>query len=194
MYLNRSLRGLARSRLRGLAQSEGYVGTNFGLSPCPPGWYQTNPGIAPHYCMQLTSSAPAPAPASAPVTVSPVIQTSISPQISPIFQQSYMPSGSPMTAGTAQVTPITQGAGAAAAPIPESLQPQQAAPSPGVQYVPGGPAAPFLQEKDASELPIVAQTTTGAFDLQKYFPWLALALAGLGIMIAISSRNKGKGT
>lgn len=50
----------------------------------------------------------APPPAPAQVTVSPTIQTQVSPQVSPVFQQSYMPSGSPMTAGTTQTAPTSQ--------------------------------------------------------------------------------------
>ena len=46
----------------------------------------------------------------APITVSPTIQTAISPQISPVFQQAFQPSGSPMTAGTTQTMPTTQSA------------------------------------------------------------------------------------
>lgn len=45
-----------------------------------------------------------------PITVSPTIQTAISPQISPVFQQAFQPSGSPMTAGTTQTMPTTQSA------------------------------------------------------------------------------------
>ncbi len=44
----------------------------------------------------------APAPTPAQITVSPNIQTQVSPQISPVFQQQFQPQNSPATAGTVQ--------------------------------------------------------------------------------------------
>jgi len=54
--------------------------------------------------------------APAHITVSPVIQTQVSPQISPVFQQSYMPKDSPMSAGTTQQTSAPQSAKTAPEP------------------------------------------------------------------------------
>lgn len=68
----------------------------------PGGWYSTLCD-----CFMPEKTIPAPVPAApAQITVSPTIQTQVSPQISPVFQQQFQPTNSPATAGTSQVTPV----------------------------------------------------------------------------------------
>lgn len=88
-------------------------------------------------------------PANIVTTVSPVIQTQASPQISPVFQQSYMPSGSPMTAGTTQLQPTTQTGTYQPTPQPIIVQaPQQ----------PAQPGQLTLTTTDSGGGPLPAQT------------------------------------
>lgn len=58
-----------------------------------------------------SSQAPAqPVSVSPTINVSPAIQTQVSPQVSPVFVQQDQPTGSPVTAGTSQQMPTSQGA------------------------------------------------------------------------------------
>lgn len=68
------------------------------------------------------ATAPAPAPQPVNVTVSPTIQTNVSPQISPVFQQQFQPQNSPATAGTVQ-TGASQTAPGGVTPV--GMQPTQ---------------------------------------------------------------------
>lgn len=83
---------------------------------CPSGYSPSQAGSSNWYrCMKQ-----APKPASGPrITVSPVIQTQVSPQISPVFQQAFQPTGSPMSAGTAQTSQTPQSA--STAPVTPSV-------------------------------------------------------------------------
>lgn len=54
-----------------------------------------------------TGSDGYPGTGAGPITVSPSIQTQVSPQISPVFQQAWQPQA-PMTAGTTQTIPTSQ--------------------------------------------------------------------------------------
>lgn len=76
-------------------------------------WESLIPAAA-SYLMKDGGGGGAPAPgmpsASGGVTVSPAIQTQVSPQISPVFIQQDQPQGSSITAGTSQMLPTSQSA------------------------------------------------------------------------------------
>lgn len=106
--------------------------------------YSTNPEIDPagDCYIQLAPPAPPPPPAPAPlpppapiITVSPNIQTSVSPQISPVFQQAFQPTNSPMTAGTTQTSPTAQTA-TTPTPQPAPSYAPQPIPQPAPSYTP----------------------------------------------------------
>lgn len=106
--------------------------------------YSTNPEIDPagDCYIQLAPPAPPPPPAPAPlpppapiITVSPNIQTSVSPQISPVFQQAFQPTNSPMTAGTTQTSPTAQSA-TTPTPQPAPSYAPQPVPQPAPSYTP----------------------------------------------------------
>ena len=140
----------------------------------------------------IMPSAPVSNQAPANITVSPVIQTQISPQISPAFQQQFQPTDSPMAAGTAQ-TGITGGSQLAPAPAPSSA-PQYAAPIPAPQYAP--PAAMPISGPDMAPVsapvetvaPIVSQAVAPSFD------WKIGAIIGLGVFgfMAMNKNKRGR--
>lgn len=97
-------------------------------------------------------------------TVSPAITTQVSPQISPVFQQQFQPSGSPMSAGTAQSLP---GISAPAASDSGFAPVSYPATSPAV------PSAPQIQT-----------------DYAKYIPWV---IGGGLVLFALKQWGKGRG-
>lgn len=115
-------------------------------------------------------------------TVSPTIQTAISPQISPVFQQAFQPSGSPMTAGTTQVMPTTQSS----------------------KYTPpgeAGSAAPFgsgLPSASGYDTPYnVPQNTSPIYSpfgepsfLSKYGMYIAGGAAVIALAVFMAKKNK----
>lgn len=140
-------------------------------------------------------------PPSAPitVTVSPAIQTQVSPQISPAFQQQYQPTGSPMTAGTSQATapgPIGV-TSPAPAPAPAYIPPAPAyapaqlppapAPIPAQSYsvTPSGMAPDQLPAAVAPTVPAPQPMTAG-------FDWKIAAILGLSVFGAVALVGKRK--
>ena len=59
-------------------------------------------------CTLPDRPAPSAPPANINVSVPTAVQTTVSPQVSPVFVQQDQPSGSPVSAGTAQVSPSPQ--------------------------------------------------------------------------------------
>lgn len=151
------------------------------------------------------------APAPVYVTVSPQIQSQISPTISPVFQQQFQPSNSPQSAST-QAAPVM----APSAPAPAYVPPAPTAPAPvysgpiGPQpvqnlapavpeYVPPQPTALVLNPSSGGggstgpdySLPTDTSqaTTTTAAPAPSISPWLLLAGVGLLVMLSGGKSN-----
>ena len=147
----------------------------------------------PNLCQfpDVAPAAPAAAPVSIvtqapPVTVSPVIQTQISPQISPAFQQQYQPTGSPMTAGTTQTAPTSQQAAPYVPPAPVTIAAPAPAPTAGGSgmfptYAPGPVTLDMPEDVAAAPLPVSAAPVAQS-DFMRYVP---LAVAGFAGLLAI---------
>ncbi len=101
MYMR--LAGLGDGAEYGACAGGGTVAVSRGS--CPPGWAWSEGRTTQGCC--YPPPAPVAAPAPSQITVSPVIQTSISPQVSPVFQQAWQPQQA-MVAGTSQQNPTSQ--------------------------------------------------------------------------------------
>lgn len=139
------------------------------------------------------TGASMPNSAAGPITVSPAIQTQVSPQISPVFQQQFQPSNSAATAGTTQSlnTPMSARSGS---PVPGAENGNFDFPSA------GSPSIPFefgngYGNTPANLSPIYgpANSPANSFEsaLSKYWPFL---LGGVALIAAaaIISRNRSK--
>ena len=118
-----------------------------------------------------SGGAVTPAPSS-PITVSPSLQTSISPQISPVFVQTGAGSTGTVTAGTSMTSPTAQGATTGAPPMPGAPAPfPAAAPYSDIGYPYGG--VPNIAP------PNVVQTGGG---FSQYLPYAIGAIALITIV------------
>jgi hypothetical protein len=116
-----------------------------------------------------------------PITVSPAIQTTISPQISPIFQQSYMPSGSPMTAGTTQTAPVSHSA--------STGQPGGAS-IPGDVDFPSAGGVPASYPADEYGTPVGGESYAASYRGFNWKPWAIGGAALLGILFFMQQQKK----
>jgi hypothetical protein len=146
----------------------------------------------------ITARGPAPsAPPQQPaqITVSPVIQTQVSPQISPVFQQQFQPTGSPATAGTTQIAPATGITGQSQLP-PAPAPAPQAAPS----YTSAVPAPVYAPPQEQQLPPMPAPvpepaSTQISIEPTPYTPapfdWKIPAIIGAGLIgiLALSKRK-----
>jgi hypothetical protein len=107
------------------------------------------------------------------VTVSPAIQTQVSPQISPSFVQQQQPTGSPVSTGATQNMPTTQSATGQPSPYGSAYP---GSPSP-------FPASPFLP---SPTLPTVS-TSAPSF-LEKYKT--PLMIGGILVAVALFTQTK----
>ena len=117
----------------------------------------------------------APQPPGTSVQVSPTIQTQVSPMISPVFQQAFQPSGSPMTAGTAQTIPTAQTAPQAPMPLDQG------------GALPGAYAPPSVPYTGASyrfpPLPAELESREPESDFRRYLP--IIVIGGLGVAAVV---------
>lgn len=120
------------------------------------------------------------------ITVSPAIQTQISPQISPVFQQAFQPSGSPMTAGTTQTAPSTQSATQPSGAGTAGGFPDLGLPSAGGGYIPSS---------TYRTVPASGAYTQGGdgVDWQKWGFWLAAGIGAVGLITVIRKRRRSSG-
>lgn len=133
------------------------------------------------------------------ITVSPTIQTQVSPQVSPVFQQQFQPSGSPMSAGTAQTSaappsgPIgvnsTSMQPSAPAQLPPAPAPSYAAPAP--SYAPPPQTEQLPLSPLPSSTPTVPAPQVSPVTRAPAFDWKILAIisAGLVGVMAFSKRK-----
>lgn len=123
-----------------------------------------------------------PAAATPNITVSPAIQTTISPQISPVFQQAFQPSGSPMTAGTTQTAPSTQTATQPSGAGTAGGFPDLGLPSAGGGYMPASTYKTVPASGTYSQ-------GAGGVDWQKWGFWLAAGVGVVGLIAVMRKRR-----
>lgn len=163
------------------------------------------PGFGKQYCDCLiaapTSGQSQAAPANVTVTVSPQIQTEVSPQISPVFQQQYQPTNSPATAGTAQTSaPPAPPAGPigvnstsmqpiAPAQLPQAPAPSYTAPSYAaapVSYTPPAQADQLPPSPLPTATPPPAAPQVSTATAAPAFDWKIAAIIGAGLFGAMA--------
>lgn len=131
------------------------------------------------------AGVPGAAPGMGPITVSPAIQTTVSPQISPVFQQSYMPSGSPMSAGTTQTAPVYHSA-ATGVPQPSSMPSAPSfGPDMGASPMPSAGGFP-VNYATPSNIPM--STVPGT--TFNWMPWAIGGGVGLIVLIVLMKKKK----
>lgn len=150
-------------------------------------------GIHPHKYM-CDCVVPEYSDSGTSVNVSPVITTTVSPQISPVLQQQFQPTGSPATAGTSQVTPvgmtpvsngITGQSQLPPAPAPVPV----AAPAPTSQvvYLP----APASEQLPAVSAPVApAQVSVPVPVTTPVFDWKIAAIIGAGLIGVMATQKR----
>lgn len=125
------------------------------------------------------NSAP---PAPPVITVSPQIQTQVSPQVSPVLQQQFQPQNSPATAATTQTSapsapPVLGVTSASAPPAPTPSAAPYVAPTP-APYYPAPTSAPIatVPTVEPESVPAQIQPATPGFD------WKIPAILAAGII------------
>lgn len=135
--------------------------TVMGSDPCPAGSVMTgNNYTFPNEawrtqgmqktCMWLPQ-APAAAPPAPAITVSPVIQTAVSPQISPVFVQTGAGSSGAVGAGTSMTSPTQQQAGTTDTALRDFLAQQAALAAQSQQQMAASQAALLAQQQKSAE-------------------------------------------
>ena len=141
----------------------------------------------------------------AAITVSPTIQTQVSPQVSPVFQQQFQPTNSPATAGTTQTSaPPVTAPPQAAVPVAPAYTPPQTVPqysAPAITEapqaaIPAGAASIPVQMPVDTGAALPAQTAAPAPAPQPVqgsgFDWKILAIMGATLVgaLALTSNRK----
>jgi len=211
-------------RFSGEVPDGAFMAGDSALDKCPANYHKSRSTFTGSYTDKLgiTRSASAskyicvPIPqqqAPAAVTVSPTIQTQVSPQVSPVFQQQFQPTNSPATAGTAQTSapPVSAPPQAAVSAPPQAavpVAPVYTAPQTVPQYsapaiteapqaaIPGGGASiPVQMPVDTGDaLPV--QTSVSAPAPQPAqdsgFDWKIVAIMGATLVgaLALTSNRK----
>src|SRR5574340_1269331 len=149
-------------------------------------------------CVPIPRAIPSPSPANVTVTVSPQIQTEVSPQISPVFQQQYQPTNSPATAGTSQTSappagPIgvnsTSMQPIAPAQLPQAPAPSYTAPSYAaapVSYTPPAQADQLPPSPLPTATPPPAAPQVSTATAAPVFDWKIAAIIGAGLFGAMA--------
>ena len=145
-------------------------------------------------CTIPAKVAAAPAPAPAVITVSPVIQSQVSPQVSPSFVQQQQPTNSPVGTRADQTdTTSTNDVDA----IVRLLAQSQAAPPPAptVVQVPAYMPAPSTTDATDAAQSVTLPTPFGPANVPqatftRYAPWVALLLIGGAVLYSQKKRAR----